>query len=131
MDWGRKLGFELVGGKGAKHGGIYFVLGAGGGMEMKPFQLYEGFREAYIYLGFTEMGSAFSQPDQRVELCERVNRLDGVKISAEKGVPGFGFSKLRREGALKTLLEALEWMVEQIRATGVSSGPSSTDASPH
>lgn len=126
VDWGRKHGFKLLGGKGAKHAGIYFVLVAGGDMEMKPFQLYEGYREAYFYLTFTDMGSAFSQLDQRTELCERVNRLDGVEISAEKGVPGFGFSKLRSEGALETLLEALEWMVERIRAARVSRGPSST-----
>ena len=62
---------------------------------------------------------AFSELDQRAELCERVNRIEGLEISPEKKYPGIGFSKLREKNELETLFEALEWMVERIRAHGL------------
>ncbi len=57
-----------------------------------------GHRTAYLYLTFAEMGPAFSELEQRAELCQRLNRIEGLTISAEKQYPGIGFAKLR--GAL-------------------------------
>jgi hypothetical protein len=48
-----------------------------------------------------------------------VNRIEGLEISPEKKYPGIGFSKLREKNELETLFEALEWMVERIRAHGL------------
>ncbi len=126
MDWGRRKGFVLLGGKGAKHAGIHFVLTVDG-VEMKPFNIYEGYQEAYLYLPFAQMGPALSELDQRAELCERVNRIKGLKTSPEKQYPGVGFAKLRAKGELSMLFEALGWMVAQIRAGGEKQASKSTD----
>ncbi len=129
MDWARRKGFVLVGGRGAKHAGIHFVVTVDG-VKMKPFNIYEGYQEGYLYLPFAQMGPVFSELDQRVELCRRVNRVKGLKVSPEKQYPGVGFAKLRPKGALKQLFEALGWMVTRMRAAGggrLESEPSPTD----
>ncbi len=117
IEWGRRKGFVLLGGKGAKHAGIHFVLTVDD-LEWKPFNIYEGYHEAYLYLPFAQMGPAFSELDQRAELCERVNRIKGLKVSPEKQYPGVGFAKLRVKGALKQLFEALGWMAGRMRSKG-------------
>ncbi len=76
-------------------------------VELKPLQLYEGYREGYFYLTFAEMGPAFAELDQRAELCVRVNRIAGVEISAENQFQGIGFAKLRGKGAMEKLFETL------------------------
>ncbi|MCP5109432.1 MAG: hypothetical protein GY953_01210, partial [bacterium] len=120
MDWGRRKGFVLLGGKGVKHAAIHFVLKVDG-VEWKPFNIYEGYQEGYLYLPFAQMGPAFAELDQRAELCRRVNRIKGMKALPEKHYPGVGFAKLRAKGALMQLFEALGWMVERMRAAGSES----------
>jgi len=79
-------------------------------------QLYDDFKTSYLFLVFAEMGPAFLELDQRAELCQWLNRIEKVAISPEKQYPGIGFSKLRSEGALRILFEALGWMAGQMRA---------------
>lgn len=120
MDWGRRKGFVIVGGRGAKRAGLHFVLTAGG-TEWKPFNIYEGYQEAYLYLPFGQMGPAFSDLDQRADLCEQINRIKGLQVSPKKQYPGVGFTKLRSEASLKLLFEALEWMAVRMRSAGSDS----------
>ena len=116
VGWGQSKGLSIVGGRGAKHAGVHFVLTVRD-VEMKPFNLYEDYHEGYLYLAFGQMGPALSM-DERAEFCERVNQIEGLNVLPQKINPGIGFSALRAERALDTLLGALEWMVERIRAVG-------------
>ena len=114
MEWSRSQGLELVGGRGLKHGTLYFVLKKDG-MELRPFNFYEDNpREAFLYVYFEGMGPSFADQHRRAELCDRFNRIEGVNISPEKSYPGIPLPKLEAEAALETALGALEWMLSRM-----------------
>ena len=96
-----------------KYAGLNLVLDVEG-EELRPLYVYEN--PPAVHLQFDQMGPRFRQIEKRRELAERVNRATGADISPEKSYPALQYTHLRSPEAVSGLLEALDWMVAELRA---------------
>ncbi|HZY66876.1 MAG TPA: hypothetical protein VFE21_13485 [Rubrobacteraceae bacterium] len=72
-----------------------------------------------VAVNFQFLKGPFGNERKRRELLQRLNKISGVDISADRinGQPSFPLSVLKDEAALKQFLEVLDWFVQEVKAT--------------
>lgn len=118
LEWAKRKGFRLDGGRGAKYAGLNLVLSVEG-EELRPLYVYE--HPPAVHLQFDQMGPRFRHTEKRRELAGRVNRATGGEVSPEKSYPALQYTYLRTPEAVAGLLEALDWLVEELTRDSGSS----------
>ena len=83
------------------------------GDELRPLYVYEN--PPAVHLQFDQMGPRFRPIEKRRELAERVNRATAGDVSPEKSYPALQYTYLRSQEALSGLLEALDWLVAELK----------------
>lgn len=103
LDWGKSIGGSCTPRLDHK-GEVYspFVLRTDGKVQ--------------VSFGFLMMWDPFKKEAKRLELLERLNRIPGVRISANKidRFPAIALSKLGQENGPQTFIETLEWVMNEI-----------------
>jgi hypothetical protein len=115
--WAERSGLRLVWGKGKVNGTLYPKVSHHGNEHYTISVSTDGY--LYVEFGNMRKRAPFAEDAKRKELLDRLNRAEGVTISADRidGWPSVPLRVLSDGHALHTFLEGLDWYVEQVRAS--------------
>jgi hypothetical protein len=116
LEWAETGPFHIWWGKG-KNDGSFFPL-----LEYKGtrYWLISVWTYGRLEVQFQQMKTEpFNKESKRLELLDRLNEISGVDLSASRinKRPSFPLSVLKDEAALKQFLEALNWFVQEVKAS--------------
>lgn len=117
LEWARAKGLKAVWGKG-KFDGSYTPELDHGGIRHKfvRFYTYGSVEILFEYLCYQQ---PFDDESLRLKLWRRMNGIPGASLSADKITkrPTIHLRLLKDDAAMEQFLEALDWIVEAIRAS--------------
>lgn len=115
VEWARGHDLVIVGGRGSTYSQIYLGVQIGPTIH-RPFYLHEGDHRALLHFWYDEMGRGFGCGEEnRVEFCRRMSGIPGAGLKADGHFPSIPLQLLTDEGSRRSVLAALDWVVEQMR----------------
>jgi hypothetical protein len=117
LDWAEKSELRIWWGEGATAGSFYPMLDWKGNANW----VIAVWTYGKIYIQFYRMKNRppFDDEQKRSELCNRLNRIQGVSLSADavNREPYILLSTLTNEASLTDFLAALQWYVNEVKTS--------------
>lgn len=117
-DWGRRAALHVQWSQGQN--GAFYLGVPGNGKPVRVVAVRTGFKNPYAEVQFGPLkdSPAFSAVEKREELQRRLNAIPGVRIKDDEltKYPGIHLALLNNGQELQRFLDALEWVVGQLKA---------------